>query len=637
MGNMVAVAPVLTEEGKALLIRAISGEKIVFTKFKIGNGETTEEGVEKLNDLVNPIVEFGINEFDNSQAGYVIVSGMFDGTSITTDFRWRELGVFCKIEDEDEVLFGYCNDANDAGILKANSTDRTIEQTVAFVIAIGDAQNVTALLSESMVYVSKTEFEDHLTAENPHGIDAETVGLGEVPNVSTNDQAPTYTVPSEAAELASGEKLSLAFGKIAAAVKSMLSHIKATGNVHKLTAEDINAAKDTHEHSAADINSGTLSIKRGGTGADSAKGARKNIGALGTDGSDVMTGSLKFDIDDTDYECAISQLDGDMHIINDIDRANNYYIRLLLTKDGKIMYAQNLPNKGYSSGEVYSPINKPTAVDIGAIPSWHITPEAKNGNSYDLDDVLNTGFYRVSNNAANTPVAATEGDLLMVIPWDAYTVMQIYMVPADTKFYVRAKTYGQGWHSWDTELFTNKGGTLTGFLNMENFDSYYAIKKGRKINDKKHYLTLGVAANGSTTLEHYTEGDLDARMELLCENSKPRLNIYSSFDSSASQIFGEHNKPTQTYNGLSSYQTISLGGIGKVAMVISPDVINHNTTYRYIAFVTDTGAICLEMVYGGISCVESSNGTKFENGTLTLNTTHSGLNMSGYTYTVQVL
>lgn len=61
--------------------------------------------------------------------------------------------------------------------------------------------------------------------ENPHGVTKGQVGLGNVPNVATNDQTPTYTVPSADAELSSGEKLSVAFGKIAKAVKSLIAHI----------------------------------------------------------------------------------------------------------------------------------------------------------------------------------------------------------------------------------------------------------------------------------------------------------------------------------------------------------------------------------------------------------------------------
>lgn len=50
-------------------------------------------------------------------------------------------------------------------------------------------------------------------------ITAENIGLDNVPNVATNDQTPTYTASSSLTDLSSGEKLSVAFGKLAKAVQ----------------------------------------------------------------------------------------------------------------------------------------------------------------------------------------------------------------------------------------------------------------------------------------------------------------------------------------------------------------------------------------------------------------------------------
>ena len=63
---------------------------------------------------------------------------------------------------------------------------------------------------------------------NPHSVTKSQVGLSNVPNVSTNDQTPTYTVATSNAALSSGEKLSVAFGKIAKAVSSLISHLNDT-------------------------------------------------------------------------------------------------------------------------------------------------------------------------------------------------------------------------------------------------------------------------------------------------------------------------------------------------------------------------------------------------------------------------
>lgn len=66
------------------------------------------------------------------------------------------------------------------------------------------------------------------TSGNPHGVTKNDVGLENVPNVSTNEQTPTYTVASANTELVSGEKLSFAFSKIAKAIKSLIPHLADT-------------------------------------------------------------------------------------------------------------------------------------------------------------------------------------------------------------------------------------------------------------------------------------------------------------------------------------------------------------------------------------------------------------------------
>lgn len=57
---------------------------------------------------------------------------------------------------------------------------------------------------------------------------ASEVGLGNVPNVATNDQTPTYTEASSLTTLTSGEKMSVAFGKIKKAITDLISHIADT-------------------------------------------------------------------------------------------------------------------------------------------------------------------------------------------------------------------------------------------------------------------------------------------------------------------------------------------------------------------------------------------------------------------------
>ena len=85
-----------------------------------------------------------------------------------------------------------------------------------------ESWNAKAAASDLQAHTASTS--------NPHGVTKSQVGLGNVPNVATNDQTPTYTEASANAALTSGEKLSVAFGKIAKAVSSLISHLADSGS-----------------------------------------------------------------------------------------------------------------------------------------------------------------------------------------------------------------------------------------------------------------------------------------------------------------------------------------------------------------------------------------------------------------------
>ena len=115
-----------------------------------------------------------------------------------------------------------------------------------------DATKTAASSTNGNILIDGTEITvyKHPAGTNPHGTTKSDVGLGNVPNVATNDQTPSYTEVSSLAKLTSGEKLSVAFGKISKAVTDLISHL--ADSVKHITSTERtnwNAAK-THADSA---------------------------------------------------------------------------------------------------------------------------------------------------------------------------------------------------------------------------------------------------------------------------------------------------------------------------------------------------------------------------------------------------
>ena len=114
--------------------------------------------------------------------------------------------------------------------------------------AMKEHEDVVQALNEAIgTKANESEFTSHVNdSSNPHGVTKSQVGLGNVPNVATNDQTPTYTAASANANLTSGEKLSVAFGKIAKAISSLISHLANKSNPHGVTASQIGAMSSTN-------------------------------------------------------------------------------------------------------------------------------------------------------------------------------------------------------------------------------------------------------------------------------------------------------------------------------------------------------------------------------------------------------
>lgn len=113
-----------------------------------------------------------------------------------------------------------------------------------------------------------TDLISHLSSKsNPHGVTASQVGarpntwtptasdvgLGNVPNVSTNNQTPTFTQATTLSQLTSGETLSALFGKVAKAITDLISHLSNKSNPHGVTAAQVGASATGHKHTKSEI------------------------------------------------------------------------------------------------------------------------------------------------------------------------------------------------------------------------------------------------------------------------------------------------------------------------------------------------------------------------------------------------
>ena len=183
--------------------------------------------------------------------------------------------------------------------------------------------------------------------DNPHNVTKSQVGLGNVPNVSTNDQTPTYSVASSNATLASGEKLSVAFSKIAKAVSTLISHIADKNNPHGVTASQI-GARPTNILLCTNAPATWTEVWGLGSGSYTWVQSEK----LAWQPGETPNGALR------------------VVLIVDMLAGQSYVARMLYVDgitNGKEYVAEADSTEGGRWTRVYNNRNKPTAFEIGAV------------------------------------------------------------------------------------------------------------------------------------------------------------------------------------------------------------------------------------------------------------------------------
>lgn len=259
----------LTNAGLNALLRAMSGDKIIFSSVQIGNGDPQD--VSSATGLGNPLKTLTITKITVNSNNATLETS-FNNSDVEAGFRLKEVGIFAQNQDDatEEILYAYGTEPEATADYIAASSGSILETQLEFSIFVGNAENISAIINESLAYATKAAFEAHVgNKENPHGVTKAQVGLGNVPNVATNDQTPTYSEAATLTALSAGEKMSVAFGKLKKAVSSLIAHIGDKKNPHKVTAAQAGAAATNHTHSTTNITSGTLGVARGGTGKSS--------------------------------------------------------------------------------------------------------------------------------------------------------------------------------------------------------------------------------------------------------------------------------------------------------------------------------------------------------------------------------
>ncbi len=157
----------LTKQGAALITRATNGENFVFTRMEYGDGvpegfstsKTDLENKEILSNvtsLVSKKADIGMYKI-SVKNNCATLTGKIINSSLTDDFFAKELGVFGKIGDGEDVLVAYFVASQKPDPISQSALVGQ-EHKVIVEVAVGNASEITIEYNPE-VYATKEEFD----------------------------------------------------------------------------------------------------------------------------------------------------------------------------------------------------------------------------------------------------------------------------------------------------------------------------------------------------------------------------------------------------------------------------------------------------------------------------------------------
>lgn len=446
---------------------------------------------------------------------------------------------------------------------------------------------------------------------NPHNTTASQVGLGNVPNLATNDLTPTYTEASSNTALVSGEKLSVSFGKLSKAVSSLISHLANVSNPHSVTATQVglgnvdnvstNNQKPTYTVASSNtaLSSGeTLSTALGKI----AKAVNSLISHLADNVGHITSAERTKWNAKLDSSSTASKATADA---NGNNIANTYATKTMLTEHtGSTSNPHNVTASQISANATFGLLKNLNLLD------WAM--EQTTGGTF-MVDALNVtgvpyeGYWRgilsVNSGAMDRGVLIFDGANEYFITTSSQSFKdQEWIKVANAK-----------------DCLSLTGGVLTGNLTIDKntgAKALFGIDAG--INCP---IMMNMVDAGNTSL-FLNAPNTDLQQAI-------RLRVVVGEDLKVYSVYGQHNKPVNTYVGTGVTRVINTGGVGNALLI-------HGSN-GYSLFATPHGALCF---FGNSITGFGSNSIKFADGVLTIGTANPAsayFNENGVNYTYQVL
>ena len=89
----------ITRTGLDMIAKSQTGDKLIFTGIKIGDGQIGAQSIPDMTDLINFKQDVPINSVTAKENGHAEIIGIIDNENLDVGFFVREIGIYAKINE----------------------------------------------------------------------------------------------------------------------------------------------------------------------------------------------------------------------------------------------------------------------------------------------------------------------------------------------------------------------------------------------------------------------------------------------------------------------------------------------------------------------------------------------------------
>ena len=159
---------VLTDLGAVMLAKSQLGVKMEFTKVVIGDGKIVSGMTcQTMEQLVNEKMTLKIQNVEFVKDGQVDLTAIVSNAGLDIGFFVREIGVFARSEDGNEVLYAYTN-AGDYADYLPNAKINEVSDVVIVSVLIANSESITVNINDSVTLATKADINRHNHDDEAH-------------------------------------------------------------------------------------------------------------------------------------------------------------------------------------------------------------------------------------------------------------------------------------------------------------------------------------------------------------------------------------------------------------------------------------------------------------------------------------